>query len=85
MIPETKERIVLDLLGRGLSERKIAARGQVARGTVRSRKFGYRSRRTRPSDNQPAAQTAPRDDRCPTCHAKLTVIPCIACAVCRQR
>ena len=43
VISEDQEKLVLDLIQRGqLSEREIAEAAGVARGTVRSRKAGYR-------------------------------------------
>lgn len=65
MITATDESLLLSLLDRGrLSERKIARIVGVSRGTVRSRKAGYRGRVVK---------------RCSKCGARLTRIPCLIC------
>lgn len=72
MLSEAIEQRLLALLRDGLSERKIAQQTGVARDTVRRRKAGYRGH---------VDGATPADDRCPTCHAKLTRFPCLACAL----
>ena len=75
MISELKEQALLDLIDRGqMSERKIADKAGVARGTVRSRKSGYRGRQ----------DIAAVNNRCPTCGAKLAEVPCRACQLRRE-
>jgi hypothetical protein len=44
VISESKEKMIVTLIEAGLSERAIAAEAGVARGTVRSRKAGYRQK-----------------------------------------
>lgn len=78
MISELKERLVLWLIrDGGLSERQMADRAGVARGTVRRRKAGYRGRVMEPAAIVPHARPA-----CPICGATLsdfTDRPCLAC------
>ena len=71
------------LLGEGnISQRKIAARLGVSRGTVnaiaRGKRPDYRARRRQRDDDfiAPSGPVA----RCPTCGAKV-VMPCLACRV----
>lgn len=78
MLSIAKERLVLELLSLGdLSERKVAAKAGVARGTVRSRKAGYRG-------HDGVENIAIADDRCPVCGATLSEIPCRACRLRRD-
>jgi len=81
MIPAAVVNEIQDLLGGGkLSQREIARRVGVSRGTVNAIARGKRrdrtARRPHPVDRLVAPKGPPK--RCPTCGGLVTM-PCLAC------
>jgi hypothetical protein len=91
MISRLKELALAEALRVGtLSERQIAARIGVARGTVRDRKKrekregeqGHHGGTEGTEGAQGADSKLPmRKDRCGLCGAKLTIVPCRRCTL----
>lgn len=77
MIPIAKEIQVRLLLKEGLSNREIARRTKVARGTIATIKTFPKLRNRQHSPK--VFRRVRKPCRCKTCGAKVKILPCLAC------